>query len=147
MNKKFNTVQEMSLFERVINGSYTRPLNEKVSKIGSISTAFTEVPDRLFKENFEPSAIRAVTRKDVTGKHFIDWFFALENWVDESPQEFPFAEITHSNGRNVYGYFNGDDLDGLIRVDEDDDEHELSFFCVNPAFQHRGLGSICLSLF
>lgn len=128
-----NAIQAKSI---ILNESVA----DTVKRIGSISTVFTEINEKLLKESFEPSAIGEVTHKDVTNKHFINWFFKLEDWVDETPREFPFSIITHSDDISVYGYFSDGKLDGLIRVYEDDDNYELSFFCVNPAVQHQGVG-------
>ena len=57
-----------------------------------------------------------------------------------APDEFPFSLITHSDETSVYGYFNDNRLDGIICVNDVYDCYELSFFFVNPACQHRGMG-------
>ena len=109
-------------------------------RIGSISSFFTEAPE-TFTEATELTKIKKVTRKDVVSKYFMDWFFKMDDWADITPEEFPFYMITNSDGINVYGYFNGDKLDAIIRVgDLVNDEYELSFFFVNKALQHQGIG-------
>jgi ribosomal protein S18 acetylase RimI-like enzyme len=52
--------------------------------------------------------------------------------------------IIHSDEISVYGYFNDDKLDGIIRVDEFDDCYELSFFFVNKDCQRQGIGQYLL---
>ena len=132
--------QRMSLFERVIYGVES---TKEIKRKGSISTVFTEAEtEDIFKESTDLFKIREVGYEDVTSKHFIDWFFKLEDWVDSTPDNFPFSAITHNaeNKSYVYGYFNGNKLDAMILVGEYDDNYELSFFCVNEAHQHEGIG-------
>lgn len=57
-----------------------------------------------------------------------------------NPCQFPYEMITHNDEFYVYGYFNNDKLDGIIRVDEHSDNYELSFFFVNKALQNQGIG-------
>ena len=46
----------------------------------------------------------------------------------------------------VYGYFNNGRLDGIIRVNEvDDDEYEVSFLFVNKFVQSQGIGQCLVS--
>jgi hypothetical protein len=64
--------------------------------LGSISTAFYEAgAEEILKEAAETSAIREVAHNDVTGKHFIDWFFKMPDFADISPKDFPFPMIVH----------------------------------------------------
>ena len=122
-----------------IMNSYIDPISaEAVKNISTISTTFTEVT--IFNEATELSKIKEVTRKDVKSKHFIDWFFKLENWIDSTPKTFPYSMITHSANGYVYGYFNDDKLDGIIRVDECSDRCDISFFCINKSSQQQGIG-------
>lgn len=134
----------MTLLESsLLKASYSDTLEyitETVKSIGAISTAFTEVDMEFLTESLDPSAIKTVAHKDVTSKHFVDWFFKLEDWVTETPEQFPYFMITHSDDVNVYGYFNGSKLDSIICVEEFDDSYGLSFFCVNAAMQHQGIG-------
>ena len=132
-----NTKKEKSLFERVLDNEV---IDDKIKKIGSISSFFAEVNEQLLKENFEPSAIRLVTHKDVACEHFADWFFKMDDFVNINPEEFPLSMITHCDEFFVYGYFIEDKLNGIIRVDDCLDWYELSFFFVNPAFQNQGTG-------
>ena len=127
-------------FDDIMN-SYIDPIGaETVKNIGSISTVFTEVVG-YFNESAELSKIKEVTRKDVTSKHFTDWFFKMDDWwTGTSPKQFPYSMITHNDRFDVYGYFNDGRLDGIIRVDEHNDNYELSFFFVNGALQHQGIG-------
>ena len=132
--------KKKSLFEKVIDGEY---ITEEVKSIGSISTLFTEIeiaPEKFFTESTQPFSIREVTHRDVTSKHFVDWFFKMDDWANITPKQFPFSMITHSDDIYVYGYFNGDKLDGIIRVDEYNDKYELSFFFVNKDLQDQGIG-------
>jgi len=139
-------------------GGFTEHIAESVKKIGAISTAFTEADVATFDFYYEstkseninssparlPSAwsspIREVTHKDVTTKHFINWFFELEDWVGNDPEGFHFDAIIHNEYFCVYGYFNKDKLDGIIRIDEREDRYELSFFGVNKSLQGQGVG-------
>ena len=52
--------------------------------------------------------------------------------------------ITHSEENYVYGYFNDDKIDGIIRVDEYDDMYMLSFFITNSSIQNQGIGQTLL---
>jgi|GEM_PF-2784010 len=116
---------------------------KKVRNIGAISTVFAETEITacdIFKESFDLSAIREVTEEDVTDKYFADWFFKMDDWVGITPETFPFSMIVHNDEFFVYGYFNGDKLDGIIRVDEYSDNCELSFFFVNKSLQNKGIG-------
>jgi len=138
--------------DRIIEEPYTGHLKtkapapytvERVKSIGAVSTGFAEVPITtrdFFNESAESTKIRNVTHKDVTSKHFINWFFSLEDWVGNNPSRFPFDMIIHNDEFSVYGYYNGDKLDGIIRVDKYDDYCEISFFCVNQSLQHQGVG-------
>jgi len=127
--------------------------SEAIKNIGAVSSVFAEARVTAFefyKESADASSIRAVTHEDVTSKHVINWFFKLENWVgnDPDPALFPFHAITHNANNNdrisVYGYFDGNKLDGMIRVDEFEDSYELSFFCVNESVQQQGIGQCLL---
>jgi ribosomal protein S18 acetylase RimI-like enzyme len=111
---------------------------ETVKNIGAISTPFTEAES--CDEPAELFSIREVTHKDVISKHFTDWFFAMDDWAGITQKEFPFWAIIHSDEISVYGYFNDEKLNGIIRVDECDDNYELSFFFVNKALQQQGIG-------
>jgi ribosomal protein S18 acetylase RimI-like enzyme len=116
---------------------------KKIKSIGSISMPFTEADIQThvnYNESAAAPSIRTVTRKDVTSKHFTNWFFKLDNWVGTNPNEFPLHFIIHNGTISVYGCFNNDKLDGIIRVDEQSDHCELSFFSVNKALQHQGIG-------
>jgi len=131
--------KEKILFERVLDES----IDETVRKIGAISTHFSEVSYKLLKESFAPSAIRAVTHDDVTSKYFIDWYFEIlkvDYFADIDPDKYPFSMITHSDEISVYGYFNDDRLDAIIRVDNCHDHYYLSFFFVNKDCQRQGIG-------
>jgi ribosomal protein S18 acetylase RimI-like enzyme len=118
---------------------------ETIRNIGAISTVFTESETcEFYKESADLSSIRAVTRKDVTSKHFTDWFFKMDDFAGISPNQFPFSLITHGvKYQKAYGYFNGGKLDGIIRVGEHIDHYELSFFFVNKSLQQQGIGQ-CL---
>jgi ribosomal protein S18 acetylase RimI-like enzyme len=105
---------------------------------GAVLTAFTEAD--YLTESLKLSAIKTVSHRDVTSDHFVDWFFALEDWVSEPPEHFPYHLITHGDEVNVYGYFNGNQLDSIICVEESDDDYYLSFFCVNKDRQYQGIG-------
>ena len=119
---------------------------ERVKRIGAVSTVFTEADiknDEIYTESAELSSIREVTHRDVTSKYFVDWFFKIlkmDYFSDEDPDEYLFSMITHSDEINVYGYFNDDKLDGIIRVDDNSDHYFLSFFFVNKDCQSQGIG-------
>ena len=113
--------------------------------IGAISTVFLEAginAGKILKESAKTSVIREVTHNDVTSKHFADWFFKMADWADIKQKDFPFDMITHSDEACVYGYFNNDRLDAIIKAEENDDSYELSFFFVNRAIQLRGIGQL-----
>ena len=112
---------------------------ERFKSIGAISTVFTEADD-FYNESVGLSSIKEVSRKDVKSKYFIDWFFKLENWVGQDSKHFPFTIITHGDGRFVYGYYNDDKLDSIIRIDDEGYGYFLSFFCVNKSVQGQGIG-------
>ena len=126
----------------------TEYLAKSIKSIGLISSIFTEENDtyETFIESAEPSGIKEVTRKDVTGKHFVNWFFEMDDWKNVPPEEFPFSEIINSEEFYVYGYFNDNKLDGIIRVEDYGDYYELSYFFVNKELQHQGIGQ-CLFQF
>ena len=118
-------------------------------KIGLVSKAFAEanlMDFEYYNENVQASAIRETTYEDVTSEYFIKWFFADEDWLGASvsPEVFNFNMITHSDEKYVYGYFNGDNIDGIIRVDEHDDNYMLSFFITNDSLQNQGIGQSLL---
>ena len=119
---------------------------ESIKNISAISTVFTEADINtyeIYNESAESSSIKEVTRKDVTSKHFVDWFFKImkmDYFADIDPDEYPYSMITHSDEISVYGYFNDDNLDGIICVDEYDDNYFLSFFFVNKDCQRQGIG-------
>ena len=116
---------------------------EMVKDVGAVSTGFIEAGDvshDFLKEATMLGTIREVAYEDVTNKHFINWFFALDDWVGNNPDKFPFYEIVHNDGFHVYGYFNGDKLNGIIRVDDYGDRYNISFFSVNKSLQHQGIG-------
>ena len=136
-------ITKKSLFERVMLGLEPidgRVLTEQMAKsIGAISTVFTEAPD-IYNESALLSSIKEVRTKDVKSKHFIDWFFSLEDWVGHDSESFPFSMLTHGGEGFVYGYYNDDKLDSIIRIDNDGDSYFISFFCVNQALQGQGIG-------
>jgi len=136
--------REKTLFERVLSRELdTKGFKKTIKNIGAISTGFTEIgikPYEIYREYVESSEIKEVGHKDVTGKYFKDWFFKMDDWAGINPKQFPFSMITHSDEISVYGYFNDNKLDGIIRVDEYDDYYYLSFFFVNKARQHQGIG-------
>ena len=113
-------------------------------KAGAISSVFIETfPISYINESVQLSNIREVAMEDVTSKHFKDWFFKLKDWVDEGPEDFPYIIITHTAAHSVYGYFNNNKLDAMIKLVKDDDGYyEISFFCVNPGQQSKGIGQI-----
>ena len=135
-----NTKEAKSYFESVLYDI----IAEKVRRIGAVSTLFAEADVKLLHESYEPFEIRGVTYADVTGNHFVDWFFKMDDFADIPPNEFPFSLITYDDGNYVCGYFNGDKLNGIVRVDDFSDCYELSFFFVNPAIQHQGVGQYIL---
>jgi ribosomal protein S18 acetylase RimI-like enzyme len=125
------------------NTPYEPGLQEKIMSIGSVSAAFTEIgawTEKFINESAEFSSIKKVTRKDVTGKHFVNWFFKMDDFANITPEEFPLYMITHNDEYAVYGYFNNSMLDGIIRVDEEDDAYFISFFFVNAECQNQGIG-------
>ena len=146
--------KERSLFERVIFGESdaadAKPTIESVRNIGAISNVFADAGMTMYEIYTEATglrSIRKVTHEDVTSDYFIDWFFEImktDYFADIDPDEYPFSMITHSDKINVYGYFNGDKLDGIIRVDEYFSSYELSFFFVNKACQRQGIGQYLL---
>ena len=87
---------------------YYESIKSELIKLESINLSPTQPPST------QPSPIREVTHKDVTSKHFIDWFFELDDWVGNDPEGFPFDMIVHNEYFSVYGYFNNNDkLDGI----------------------------------
>ena len=115
--------------------------------IAAISNVFIEAgvtAEETINGPIGPFEIKEVTHGDVTSKHFVDWFFMLENWTDATPDTFPYSEITHGDDFCVYGYFKCNDLDGIIRVDDNGDNYKILFFCVNEACQHQGIGQYLL---
>jgi len=124
-------------------------INENYHKIGLVSKVFAEakiLDFEYYNENIQPSAIRETTYEDVTSKHFIKWFFADEDWLGAGvgPEDFDFNIISHCKEKYVYGYFNGDNIDGIMRVDEYDDNYMLSFFITNDSLQNQGIGQSLL---
>ena len=121
---------------------------ETVKLRGRVSSSFNEddEPAVLIKESSDDSLVRAVTRKDIPSKHFIDWFFKHDDWwTGMNPQKFPYEVITTNDDGTVFGFFWRDNLEGIIRADEFSDEYELSFFFVNKALQNRGIGRSLLN--
>jgi ribosomal protein S18 acetylase RimI-like enzyme len=108
--------------------------------MGKIIDSFIEI--QVFNESPDFSPIRTVRREDVTSKHFIDWFFKMQDewWTNMPPKEFPFDYITHCQRKYVYGYFNGENLDSIIRADKVTDGYGLSFFFTNKNYQNQGMG-------
>ena len=143
---RFTDGQKASFFEANLRKAPDKGDMEKtlkdLTRIGSISTYFVEA--RFYIESDALSNIREVTHRDVTSGHFAYWFFKTLDFEDYSPRDFPFISITHSDEINVYGYFNGNKLDGIIRVDEYEDTYVLSFFYVNEAVQNQGIGQYLL---
>jgi len=143
MNNQETMNREKSLFERVMLGVQStdgRVLTEQMAKsIGAISTVFTEAPD-IYNESVGLSSIKEVRTKDVKSKHFINWFFSLDDWVGHDSDGFPFSMIIHGVEGFVYGYYNDDKLDSIIRIDDDNDSYFISFFCVNKSLQGQGIG-------
>jgi hypothetical protein len=132
--------KKKSLFEQVIDG---KDITEEIKSIGLISTLFTEIEittEKFFTESTKQFSIKEVTHKDVSSKHFVDWFFKMDDWTNITPKQFPFSMITHSDEIYVYGYFSGDKLNGIIRIDEYNDMYQLSFFFVNKDLQDQGIG-------
>ena len=129
-----------SFYEKniTIDSGLIKYTTEAIKSRGAVSSAFTKAG--YLAEAYSESKIKAVTLGDVTSKHFVDWFFKMDDWAEITPEEFPFDMITRSDEISVYGYFNGYKLDGIIRVDEEDDSYELSFFFVNKTYQNRGIG-------
>ena len=146
-----SAIVDTDLFERIIGikpSINNRPPVESLHFFrvenfkhrGLISTAFVEVAEVILEAEDMSYRIRPVACHHVTSKHFIDWFFKLDNWVDVPPEVFNFSIITNNKNHEVYGYFNGDKLDGIVRLDEMGDYVEISFFCINPAIQGQGIG-------
>ena len=134
---------EASVIEAPFNTDWVKKMSftfEGFKARGSILTVFTE--SSFLAESTDLNAIRGVQIKDVTSKYFVDWFFKLDDWVDTPPDRFPYEILTQNYdiGVFVYGYFNKDKLDGLIRIEEYDDFYEISFFCVKKDLQDRGIG-------
>ena len=116
--------------------------------IGAISTVFTEADihfDEILMESVKSGTIKTVTHKDVTSKHFVDWFIKImkiDYFADIDPKEYPFSMITHNDEMDVYvfGYFNDNRLDAIIKIEDCVDCYELSFFFVNKDCQCQGIG-------
>ena len=121
-----------------------REIKGLLNKLGSLSQAINEytIYDPVFEKVQTFSELREVTYDDVTSKHFINWFFDMEDWAEITPAQFDFNEITHDvYGYLVYGCFIDGALDGIIRLDEvSDNEYEISFFFVNKLRQSQGIG-------
>ena len=133
---------ESSVVERPYTGHLKKTLQDYVN-IGAIISGFVEAEfygAEILREATGSYSIRPVTQEDVASKHFRDWFFKIADMVDEDPKQFPFEIITHCEYFHVYGYFHGDNLDAIIKVVEDDDDYELTWFFVNGAVQGRGIG-------
>jgi len=64
--------------------------------------------------------------------------------VGVSPREFNFKMITHCENKYVYGYFNGDEIDGIVCVDDEVDNYMLSFLITNSALYNQGIGQSLL---
>ena len=133
-NAEYDAVLDMIVDDE----EYTTETAKEIKSLGSICPVFTEV--EIFNESITASAIKEVTRKDVTSKHFRDWFFQMDEMSYTTPKDFHPSTLTHSDEISVYGYFNENKLDGIIRVDKYDDRYELSFFFVNETLQHKGIG-------
>ena len=52
--------------------------------------------------------------------------------------------LTHSEEKYVYGYFNGDEIDGIVCVDDEVDNYMLSFLITNSALYNQGIGQSLL---
>ena len=124
-----------------------RQINEDHRKIGLVSKVFTNAKIKDFEyynETAQSSSVRETTYEDVTSEYFIRWFFADEDWLGDKQEDFDFNMITHCEDKYVYGYFNGDNIDGIIRIDEYDDNYMLSFFITNVSLQNQGIGQSLL---
>jgi ribosomal protein S18 acetylase RimI-like enzyme len=70
----------------------------------------------------------------------------MEDWEFIDPKDFPYNEITNGvDGHMVYGCFVNGKLEGIIRVDDRGDEHEVSWLFVNKALQNDGIGQSLFS--
>jgi len=120
---------------------------ETVRSIGLISDIITEVGsrfDKYYNESAAQSSIKKVSRDDVTNKYFVDWFFKVGDWAGIDPKQFPFEEITCGDDFYVFGYFDNNKIEGIIRIDYYDDSYVISFFAVNKRYQSQGIGQYLL---
>jgi len=140
-------IREQPYASRLTENDSSHCTEGAIRNIGSVSPVFAisqRTALEVYKESAESFSIREVNHADVTSKYFVNWFFKIDKWVGNNPRQFPFRMITHNDDFSVYGYFNNDRLDGIIRVDDYEDSYELSFFCVNESVRQNGIGQYLL---
>ena len=89
--------------------------------------------------------IKPLTRKDVTSRHFVDWFFNMDDWLDAgaTPQNFDYDLLTHDENRinYAYGYFIDNNPEGIIRLERVPNGIFIDMLFVNPKKQNLRIGS------
>jgi len=94
--------------------------------------------------NVSKIVIRPLLEKDVTSPYFIKWLFGKGQFEDDDPKDYNYKEVIYDDklGNYSYGYFDGDKLEGTIRITYTDGEdfYGLSYLYVNPKKWNQGIG-------
>lgn len=102
---------------------------------------YNQQAEGLNSENY----IRPLNKNDVTGSHFIDWFFKMDEFADDLPENFDYDILVHDSTMQnyCYGYFIDKKLEGIIRVrfNPTNNAYGVSMLFVNADNQHIGIGN------
>ena len=92
--------------------------------------------------HFKDYDIRLTSSEDIHSDYFLNWILALDEWSDTTKKTFPFDRYENGHKENViFGYYDGNKLNGIIRMVEHDDYYELNALYVNEKVHNKGIGS------
>lgn len=89
--------------------------------------------------------IRPLNKNDVTKEYFLKWFFKMDEFENDSPENFDFNVLVDcpENRHYCYGYFIDNKLEGIIRIrySSDNVAYGISMLFVDTDKQHIGIGN------
>lgn len=138
-------------FARQEEEKWDNKRKESINRINKLRESFDQSSEGLNSEDY----IRPLNKNDVTKEYFLKWFFKMDEFENDSPENFDFNVLVDcpENRHYCYGYFIDNKLEGIIRIRYSPDNHAygISMLFVDTDKQHIGIGNSlmkhCVSLF